>query len=141
HLRKDGKRFFVQGVMTALYDPSGALLGFSKIMRDITEQKLTQDKLERSEERLRLFMDNVRGYALFQIDNAGRISRWNPGAEQILGYPEAEILGSPLEVLFTPEDNATRFAERDLANAVAEGRAEAETWLVRKDGTKIWARW
>ena len=38
-IRKDGSRFWASVVITALHDPDGKLLGFSKVTRDITERK------------------------------------------------------------------------------------------------------
>jgi len=46
HLRKDGTRFFVFGVVNALHDDEGRLRGFVKIARDITERKKAQENLE-----------------------------------------------------------------------------------------------
>ena len=46
HLRKDGTRFYVSGVMTPLYD-GGVLRGYSKIARDLTNVK--HDAVEREE--------------------------------------------------------------------------------------------
>ena len=46
HMRKDGSRFFASGVMMTMRSPSGALQGFVKIARDLTERKLAQDALE-----------------------------------------------------------------------------------------------
>jgi PAS domain S-box-containing protein len=37
-LRKDGERFWANVVITALHDPSGALFGFAKVTRDLTER-------------------------------------------------------------------------------------------------------
>ena len=48
HLRKDGSRFFASGVLTALYDENRNLLGFAKIMRDITAWKAQEEQLRRS---------------------------------------------------------------------------------------------
>ena len=44
HLRKDASRFWASGVLTALRDRRGNLLGFAKVMRDITERKLAKDE-------------------------------------------------------------------------------------------------
>jgi PAS domain S-box-containing protein len=38
-LRKDGTRFWANVVITALRDPSGKLVGFAKVTRDLTERK------------------------------------------------------------------------------------------------------
>jgi PAS domain S-box-containing protein len=37
-LRKDGSRFWANVVITALHDPSGRLVGFAKVTRDLTER-------------------------------------------------------------------------------------------------------
>ncbi|NJR49670.1 MAG: PAS domain S-box protein [Leptolyngbyaceae cyanobacterium CSU_1_3] len=44
HLRKDGTRFWASEVMTALRDETGQLRGFSKVMRDVTERKRTEEE-------------------------------------------------------------------------------------------------
>jgi PAS domain S-box-containing protein len=43
--RKDGTRFFALGVTTALRDPAGKLLGFTKVMRDQTVRKRLEEQL------------------------------------------------------------------------------------------------
>jgi PAS domain S-box-containing protein len=45
HVRKDGSRFWANGIMTALRDEGGGLRGFAKIMRDNTERKQMEDDL------------------------------------------------------------------------------------------------
>jgi PAS domain S-box-containing protein len=141
HLRRDGTRFWGSGVMTAHRDSSGALQGFSKVMRDLTSRKLMEERLQESDERFRLFSENVRDYALVPVDTAGNISGWNPGAERTFGYTEREILGRPVKLFFTPEDRESGESEKDLTRALAEGRAEDSRWMIRLDGSRFWARW
>jgi len=45
-VRKDGSRFYVEGVITAVRDESGALSGFSKVAHDVTDQKRMSERLE-----------------------------------------------------------------------------------------------
>ena len=42
-LRKDGSRFWADVVITALHDKAGNLLGFTKVMRDVTEGKQARE--------------------------------------------------------------------------------------------------
>lgn len=44
-VRKDGSRFWAEGVLSALRDPSGAVSGFSVVLRDLTSRKVAADKL------------------------------------------------------------------------------------------------
>lgn len=51
HIRKDGTRFWGSGSTSPLRDESGKLLGYVKIMRDLTERKEAEEALRQSEER------------------------------------------------------------------------------------------
>jgi PAS domain S-box-containing protein len=51
-VRKDGSRFWSSTVIEAIYDDAGALLGFAKITRDITDKKETQAALDQAREQL-----------------------------------------------------------------------------------------
>lgn len=53
-IRKDGSRFWCSGMVTPLRDENGQLRGFAKIMRDLTEKKLAQEKLQETEAALRI---------------------------------------------------------------------------------------
>ena len=47
-VRKDGSRFWASVVITALHDQPGRLVGFSKITRDLTERKQTEQALQKA---------------------------------------------------------------------------------------------
>jgi PAS domain S-box-containing protein len=46
-VRKDGSRFWAGAVITALYDDAGNLIGFSKVVHDLTEHKKAEEALRR----------------------------------------------------------------------------------------------
>lgn len=113
--------------------------GLSIYFRDITQRKQTQEALRASEEQLHLLLENVKDYAIFFLDTERRIIRWSLGAERIIGYQEAEILGQPGSIIFTHNDRQQGEDKREIEKAEAEGRAEDERWHVRKDGSRFWA--
>lgn len=45
HVRKDGRRYYADILMTALRDERDALIGFAKITRDITQEKRVEQEL------------------------------------------------------------------------------------------------
>ena len=103
------------------------------------EKKVAPSFREKPEEQYRLLMENVKDFAIFLLDMQGRIATWNSGAERILGYKEAEIIGQPFAIIFTQQDIVNRQPEHELEIALSKGRSEDERWHVRKDGSKLWA--
>ncbi len=89
--------------------------------------------------RLRAVLASVTGYAVFTTDPAGVVTGWNPGAEALMGWTEAEALGLDARVLFTPEDVAAGMPEREMTEALACGVGVDERWHMRRDGTRYWA--
>ena len=139
HIRGDGSRFWGSGITTVLRSRDGNVRGFGKVMRDLTARMEREQQLRESEERFRLFSESVTDYALFQVNPDGLISGWNTGAERAFGYPDVEILGRAVKILFAPEDGP--LVEEDLRDALLTGRSEYERILFRRDGTGFWARW
>ena len=52
HLRKDGTRFYVSGVLSPLHDRNGTVTGYVKIARDLTQQRHTEEELRRTNDEL-----------------------------------------------------------------------------------------
>jgi PAS domain S-box-containing protein len=137
-LRKDGSRFWANVVITAIRDAGGDLRGFSKITRDLTERREQENRLKESEERFRLLVEGVSEYAIFMLDRAGFVSSWNSGAQRIMGYNAAEIIGKHSAHLYPAEDIRENKPWRLLTAARESGRAADEGWRVRKDGSLFW---
>jgi PAS domain S-box-containing protein len=138
-IRKDGTRFWANVVITALRDPSGRLVGFGKVTRDLSERRRAEEALRESEERFRLMVQSVRDYAIFMLDSTGHITTWNAGAERIKGYTADEIIGKHFSIFYPPEDLENGKPARELEIATRTGVYEEEGWRLRKDGTRFWA--
>jgi PAS domain S-box-containing protein len=138
-LRKDGTRFWVLTVITALRDATGELRGFSKVTRDLTSRRNAEERLRQSEELFRLLVANVKDYAIFMLDPGGHIISWNAGAQRIKQYKPEEILGKHFSIFYPQVDIINKKPERELEIALRDGSVEDEGWRVRKDGTRFWA--
>jgi PAS domain S-box-containing protein len=138
-VRKDGTRFWALVVITRLLDEQGRLRGFSKVTRDLTERRMHEQMLRRSEERFRLLIEGVQDYAIFLLDPEGHVATWNPGAQRTKGYRADEILGKHVSSFYPPELAASGWADEVLSKALQNGRYEEEGWRIRKDGSRFWA--
>ncbi len=138
-VRKDGTKFWASVVIDAIRDPTGRLVGFAKVTRDITDRQLAQLELLESERRFRRLVESVIDYAIFQLDTSGHIATWNAGAERIKGYRADEVIGQHFSRFYTEEDRVADVPQKALQTAATEGRFGAEGWRVRKDGSKFFA--
>jgi len=112
-IRKDGSRFWASVVIDPIWSPSGGLVGFAKITRDLTERRDAQRALEEARE------------ALMQAQKMEIVGQLTGGVAHDFNNLLAAVLGS-LELLRRrlPEndpkavellDNAVRGAERGAA--------------------------
>jgi PAS domain S-box-containing protein len=138
-VRKDGTRFWAYVIIDPIRDSAGALIGFAKITRDLTERMQAEAALRASQEQFRLLVQGVTDYAIYLLSPEGKISSWNAGAQRIKGYAPEEIIGKHFSQFYTEEDRAAALPQKALEIAAREGRYEKEGWRIRKDGTKFWA--
>jgi len=138
-MRKDGSRFWCHVVVDPIRSPDGALIGFAKITRDLTERKLAEESLKQSEQQFRLLVQSVTDYAIYMLDPTGLVTNWNAGAQRIKGYRPDEVIGQHYSLFFTEEDRQKGTPQRGLATALRDGRFESQGWRVRKDGSRFWA--
>ena len=138
-VRKDGSQFWANVIITALRDENGKLVGYSKITRDQTERRLTEEALRQTEERFRLLVDGVSDYAIYMLNPDGIVSSWNSGAERIKGYSSEEIIGKHFSRFFIAQDIEAGKPWEELATARRTGRAEDEGWRLKKNGERFWA--
>ena len=138
-LRKDGTRFWANVVITTLRDKEGVHRGFSKITRDLTERRASEERLRESEERFRILLEGIEDYAICLLDPEGRVTSWNAGAQRITGYQAEEIVGQSFERFYSADDVAAGRPAAKLRAALLNRRVEDHGWRVRKDGTRYWA--
>jgi PAS domain S-box-containing protein len=138
-VRKDGTRFWAYVIIDPIRQPSGEVVGYAKVTRDLTERKLAEDELRRSHEQFRLLVQGVTDYAICMLDNNGLVTSWNLGAQRIKGYAPEEIIGQHFSQFYTKEERQAGVPQKALETAKREGRFEKEGQRVRKEGSLFWA--
>jgi PAS domain S-box-containing protein len=151
-IRKDGTRFWGIITLTALHDNGGDIIGFSKVTRDLTERKISEDslrdytasleksneELRKSEERFQRMIAEVQDYAIILLNENGDIQNWNAGVQKIKGYTAQEIIGKNFKIFYLPEDQESGLPEKLIAEAANKGKATHEGWRVKSDGGRFW---
>jgi PAS domain S-box-containing protein len=80
----------------------------------------------------------VKLYGLILVTLDGEIVTWNTGAEQLLGYSEAEVIGKNFSLFFTQEDRVAQVPQKELAKAASSGYAYDDRWHLCKDGARVY---
>ena len=91
------------------------------------------------EARFQLLVEAVIDYGILLLDPQGHVVSWNTGAQKILGYDAADIIGQHFSLFYPPDAIARGWPQEELRRAVQFGRLEDEGWRVRKDGRRFWA--
>lgn len=137
-IRANGTRFPVELAIVAL--KGGPRPSFIGTVRDITDRKQAQQKLQLSEERFRELAENVSDIFYNYDPRNNRLLYVNAAYERIWGRPLEQVLENPLIYLedIHPDDHAVASAafERQLAGE----RTTIEFRVVRPDGTTCWVQ-
>ena len=100
-VKKDGTRYWANGLITPLFDDNGALVGFSKVLRDLSEHHAQEQKMQEQQLILAGIIDTAMD-GIITIDDTYRIIVFNRAAEIMFRCSAAEVLGQPLDI-FIPE--------------------------------------
>lgn len=143
--------------MLCVFDADARMQGLSERQRfalqALSQQAMAQLELRRAtiereramanqrhaESYMRQVVNSAADYAIISTDLEGKITSWNIGASNVLGWSEEEALGKPALMFFTREDIAAEQPAVEMHLAFERGRAADERWHVRKNGELFWA--
>jgi PAS domain S-box-containing protein len=138
--RKDGTLVDISLTVSPTRGHGGAIVGASKIARDITERKQAEAKLRDSERQLKDLLTAIPA-AIYTTDAQGRITYYNEAAVELAG--RTPTIGSDewcvTWKLYRPDGTPMRHDECPMAVALREGRPirNAEAIAERPDGTRV----
>ncbi|WP_371345557.1 PAS domain S-box protein [Ancylobacter sp. IITR112] len=115
------------------------------VIREVTERSWAhiqrasaEGALREREAHHRQILDSAIDYGIVSTDLNGICTLWNRGAAEMLGWSEAEMLGQPMDIFFTPEDRAAGRPAAKRREALELGRAHDARWHLRKNGERFW---
>jgi PAS domain S-box-containing protein len=148
---KQGKRVDVSLTISPMKDSDGRVVGASKIARDITERRRTEEALQRSEaeakaraEELAVILDAVPGMALISRDPAGQTITGSRVAYELLRLPYGANISKsapegerPSTFRVVRDGQELPPSELPVQKAAATGQdvRESEVTLLFDDGT------
>lgn len=134
---KAGDRLDVLANLAPVRNAQGQVVQIIGSGRDITELKRTQEKLQSSEERLRVLFEYAPD-AYYMNDLMGTFLDGNKAAEALCGYPREELVGkSFLRLNLLPPKQLPRAAGHLAKNALGHPVGPVEFRLTRKNGTHV----
>ncbi|HTW29018.1 MAG TPA: PAS domain S-box protein [Acetobacteraceae bacterium] len=77
--------------------------------------------------------------AVFVLDPEGCVTSWGEGATEVTGYDAIEMIGRPLDGLYSASDREAGAPARALAAARLTRRCYEQGWRLRRDGEQFWA--
>lgn len=133
-MKKDGTTFRFHITNTILLD-NGKPIGYQSLVRDVTEMKRAELEIMQKEEKYRaLFEQN--NDAVFILGQEGEMVESNHRAEEIFGYTQSELEGSPFRMLLTDLDES--FIQYVTNTLVSEEEMPVvELDFKMKDGTRF----
>jgi PAS domain S-box-containing protein len=139
-LAKDGHAVDISLTVSPVRDSAGRIVGASKIARDITRRKRTEETLAQQSEWLRVTLASI-GDAVIATDIKGAVTFMNSVAESLTGWAQDEAVGQPLPKVFNIVNEETRQnVENPAVRAIREGLIVGlanHTVLISKTGTEV----
>jgi PAS domain S-box-containing protein len=134
-LRKDGSRFWANVTITANRNDDGALIGYAKVTRDMTDQREYEEQLQEEKAFIESLLDTQQDL-LYAFDTDGQFLRWNDSLREVTGYTDAEIEEMrPAEFIADEAaDELTAAIEQVLEHG---DKVTAELPLVTAEGDEI----
>jgi diguanylate cyclase (GGDEF)-like protein/PAS domain S-box-containing protein len=132
---KESRISFIENTLSFILDENGKPVSILGEGRDITERKIIEEELRRSEEKYRTILENVQeGYS--EIDIKGNYTFFNDATCEILGYSREELTGMNYREYMDKE--TAKKASRIFNNIYKTGNPlkDIDWQITRKDGSK-----
>lgn len=131
-IAKDGHRFPVQLVVSALRDENGSITGYLGTAQDLTRRVAAEQERDR-------FFDLAQDM-LCVASTEGYFQRVNPAFSRILGWSQSEMMSRPFLDFVHPDDRQATLEEVEKLS-LGEVTLRFENRYQCRDGTWRWLSW
>jgi PAS domain S-box-containing protein len=134
----DGEKAYIHITKSPTYDSEHNIVGVQALSWDVTDAKVTEERLARERDLLHSLMDNIPDLIYFK-DNAGRFTRINKAEAELLGVRDPEDAIGKTDFDFFPP-TAGKSYQNDEIELYATGKPllDKVEEVKRRDGTPLW---
>jgi PAS domain S-box-containing protein len=138
YIKKNGEVLWINLTGSIVRDEKGEAIYFLAMIEDITDRKLTEENLRKSEARLWDLYNNAPN-AYFSVGTDGLIIKCNRGAEKLLGYSGEMLEGKRVFDLYVDGQEGKEKAAKVFQKFVSgEQVTNEELQMQQADGSPIW---
>lgn len=102
-VRREGENRYIIARIRITKDTEGRTVSIWGANQDITDQKIAEEKLKKSEEKFRNLVENIND-AIFTFDLKGNVKYINPVVRRLYGYKPDEIINHHFTEFLHPDD-------------------------------------
>lgn len=142
-IKQDGTKLNIEASLTSYSSENKRFI--VTVIRDITEQKKAQEKLERSEEQYRSLTENINEFIWSAVKKEGELKAnfYTEGTKRITGYFPSEFINNPKlwYKIIHPNDLLDVIKKmKRLYRDPARDSDEIEYRIINKSGNIIWIK-
>lgn len=144
-ITKDGRLLDISLSISPVKNSKGVIIGASKIARDITAQKIAEQRIRESEEKVRVSEERlslaveIAEMGMWDLDLTTGLTTTSPEHRKILGYSKSVQWSNALfmQMIHPADRNRVELA---FQNALKTGKITYEARIIRNENTERWIR-
>jgi PAS domain S-box-containing protein len=99
----NGQGAFLWGKASPLYDKEGNVIGAVEAIRDVTDLKLANGALRKSESKFRQLVEDIND-VIYELDKDGTVTYISPSIQEMAGYVSEQIIHNNFSIFIHSDD-------------------------------------
>lgn len=122
---------------TPIQNKNGEIIGASQICRDVTQRRMTAEKLKQERDFASAIFD-VNSSLVIVLDREGRVIRFNKACEKLSGYKEDEVKGRILWNILIPTEDVNKVKQSyQKIDTNQFSKTHINQWVTKDEITKL----
>lgn len=123
--------------LVPIFDDDGEIEKFLFTLKDVTERKRIQEKLEESERKYRELVEDISD-TIYSVDTKGNVVYISPAIKSLIGYEPHEMIGKHFSNFVHSDDLQTM--KKSFESSLEDKATPADYRIINKAGSYVWIR-